>query len=187
MCNYTCTNLFICLLHQQQKKVHAKMLQIYVKKTHFVVSKIYIKTTSMWKKSPQKRSWQSKICFYFSGLSSRTRHCPTWIFFFFFFCISQHRHGLALELVRSEEPGRGTGPDMSSGLGEGGVAFSAHVIRDDNIGPTATNTPAQTETTQAQQRACFLSCQRVCWKITALKITCNIFVCWRLCCSGGRT
>lgn len=45
---------------------------------------------------------------------------------------------------------------MSSGLGEGGVAFSAHAIRDDNIGPAATNTPAQTESTKAQQRTCSL-------------------------------
>lgn len=135
-------------------------------------------------KKPLGRSRQSKICFYFGGLSSQLRRRPTWIFFFW---ISKHPHGLALELVRSEEPGRGTGPDMSSGLGEGGVAFSAHVIRDDNIGPTATNTPARTETTEVQQRACFLSYECVCEKKTAMKITCNIFLRWRVCCSGGWT
>lgn len=137
--------LFACYISTRKKwKFMVKGCKYIKKKPLCCLKNMYMKTTSMWEKKTQGRSRQSEICFYFSGLSSQTRPRPTGIFVFW---ISKHRHGLALagEVRRT---GEGTGPDMSSGLGEGGVAFSAHVIREDNIGPTAKNTPAQTETTE---------------------------------------
>lgn len=115
----------------------------YIKKNHFVISKIYIKTSSMWKKNHK--------AFILTGYHRSHVIVPREYSFFFF----------AFQNILMFSPSnwwceRGTGPDMSSGLGEGGVAFSAHAIRGDNIGPAATNTPAQTESTKAQQRTCSL-------------------------------